>query len=191
MKTWPGWADSCTRPNRRRDQPRKCGSAVVAPDAVAAGRPARRNAVGGSDGGVRGAARREPCGRVFPSGIVYLADAVGTQTETLAIRGLSVGVGIRRIIGREALTGLSVGVLLGVTMLPVVALMTGDWMLGGRGCLRGAGGEHDRHGGGVGAALAAASPRKDPAFGSGPLATVIQDLLSIVIYLLAVTVLLT
>ena len=31
---------------------------------------------------------------------------------------------------------------------------------------------------------------KDPAFGSGPLATVIQDLLSIAIYLGAVTVLL-
>ena len=41
--------------------------------------------------------------------------------ETLAIRGLSVGVGIRRIVGREALTGLSVGVMLGVVMLPVVA----------------------------------------------------------------------
>ena len=37
----------------------------------------------------------------FVPGIVYLADAVGTQTETLAIRGLSVGVGIRRIIGRK------------------------------------------------------------------------------------------
>jgi magnesium transporter len=32
---------------------------------------------------------------------------------------------------------------------------------------------------------------KDPAFGSGPLATVIQDLLSILIYLGAVTVLLS
>jgi magnesium transporter len=31
---------------------------------------------------------------------------------------------------------------------------------------------------------------RDPAFGSGPLATVIQDLLSILIYLAAVTVLL-
>jgi magnesium transporter len=30
----------------------------------------------------------------FISGIVYLADAVGTQTETLAVRGLSVGAGI-------------------------------------------------------------------------------------------------
>jgi magnesium transporter len=33
---------------------------------------------------------------------VYLADAVGTQTETLAIRGLSSGVGIARIARHEA-----------------------------------------------------------------------------------------
>ena len=38
----------------------------------------------------------------FIPGIVYLADAVGTQTETLAIRGLSLGVGIGRIARREA-----------------------------------------------------------------------------------------
>jgi magnesium transporter len=127
----------------------------------------------------------------FVPGIVYLADAVGTQTETPAIRGLSVGIGIRRILGPEALTGLLVGVLLGVVMLPMVALMVGDWMLASA----------------VAVALLAASSTatvvalllpwllnrlgKDPAFGAGPLATVIQDLLSIAIYLGAVTVLLT
>jgi magnesium transporter len=127
----------------------------------------------------------------FVPGIVYLADAVGTQTETVAIRGLSVGVGIRRILAPEALTGLFVGVLLGIVMLPVVALMSDDWMLAAAVAL---------------AVLAAStiatvvalvlpwlfqSLGRDPAFGSGPLATVIQDLLSIVIYLAAVTVLLT
>lgn len=65
----------------------------------------------------------------FVPGIVYLADAVGTQTETLAIRGLSVGIGIRRIVGPEVLTGFWVGTILGVVMAPMVALMTGDWEL--------------------------------------------------------------
>lgn len=127
----------------------------------------------------------------FLPGIVYLADAVGTQTEALAIRGLSVGIGIRRITGAEVLTGLFVGVLLGGTMWPVAGVMTGDWMLAAA----------------VAVALLAASTiatvvalalpwllerlGKDPAFGSGPLATVVQDLLSIAIYLAAVTVLLT
>ena len=127
----------------------------------------------------------------FVPGIVYLADAVGTQSETLAIRGLSVGIGIRRILAPEALTGLLVGALLGVVMLPVVALMTDNWMLAAAVAL---------------AVLAASTIAtvvalllpwlfqmfgKDPAFGSGPLATVAQDLLSILIYLGAVTVLLT
>lgn len=122
----------------------------------------------------------------FVPGIVYLADAVGTQTETLAIRGLSVGVGIRRILVREALTGLIVGILLGSLMIPVVMLMTGDGRLAGAVAL---------------AVFAASSIAtvvalllpwvlqalgRDPAFGSGPLATVIQDLLSILIYLVAV-----
>ena len=127
----------------------------------------------------------------FVPGIVYLADAVGTQTETLAIRGLSVGVGIRRIIGREALTGLFVGVLLGAIMLPVVALMTGDWMLAGVVAFAVLAAST------IATVVALALPwllhrlGKDPAFGSGPMATVIQDLLSIVIYLVAVTLLLT
>jgi magnesium transporter len=127
----------------------------------------------------------------FVPAIVYLADAVGTQTETLAIRGLSVGVGIRRITGREALTGLFVGVLLGVIMLPVVALMTADWMLAAVVAFAVLAAST------IATVVALALPwllhrlGKDPAFGAGPLATVIQDLLSIVIYLLAVTVLLT
>lgn len=126
----------------------------------------------------------------FVPGIVYLADAVGTQTETLAIRGLSVGVGIRRILVPEALTGLVVGVLLGLVMMPLVGLMTGDGRLAVAVAL---------------AVLAASSIAtvvalvlpwmlqrlgRDPAFGSGPLATVVQDLLSILIYLGAVTALL-
>ena len=124
----------------------------------------------------------------FVPGIVYLADAVGTQTETLAIRGLSVGVGIRRITGREALTGLSMGLLLGAVMWPLVALMTGNVALALA----------------VSAAILGASTvatvvalclpwllhrlGKDPAFGSGPLATVVQDLLSILLYFAAVSV---
>ena len=127
----------------------------------------------------------------FVPGIVYLADAVGTQTETLAIRGLSVGVGIRRITGREALTGLSMGVLLGAVMWPLVALMTGNVALALA----------------VSAAILGASTvatvvalclpwllhrlGKDPAFGSGPLATVVQDLLSILLYFAAVSVFLS
>jgi magnesium transporter len=124
----------------------------------------------------------------FIPGIVYLADAVGTQTETLAIRGLSVGVGIGRIARREALTGLLVGCLLAAAMLPLISLLWHDPALAVAVSVSVLAANH-RHSGRHGPALLHRLGR-DPAFGSGPLATVIQDLLSIVIYLTAVTVLL-
>jgi magnesium transporter len=83
-----------------------------------------------------------------------------------------------------------VGVVLGVIMLPVVVLMTGDWMLAAAVALAVLAAST------IATTVALALPwllhrlGKDPAFGSGPLATVIQDLLSIVIYLGAVTTLL-
>jgi magnesium transporter len=62
----------------------------------------------------------------FVPGIVYMADAVGTQTETLVIRGLSVGVPLRRVVRGELLTGLVVGVALGAAFLPAGLLLWRD-----------------------------------------------------------------
>lgn len=118
----------------------------------------------------------------FIPGIVYMADAVGTQTETLVIRGLSVGVRIRRVFLTEALTGLVMGLMLallailgiwaGLGSFPL-ALAVGLSLLGA--CAVAS----------VVAMLlpwAMSSAGRDPALGSGPLATVVQDLLSLVIY---------
>jgi magnesium transporter len=118
----------------------------------------------------------------FIPGIVYLADAVGTQTETLVIRGLSVSVPVRRIMRRELVTGLLVGVALAAAFFPIgiwrwgetdIALAVSLSLLAA--CS-------------MATVVAMALPSlfqrlgRDPAFGSGPLATVVQDLLSIVIY---------
>jgi magnesium transporter len=120
-----------------------------------------------------------------------MADAVGTQTETLIIRGLSVGVGIGRVARREIITGLLVGLLLAVLVLPVILVIWGNPEVAVSVAL---------------ALLAACSIAtviamalpwvfnrlgKDPAFGSGPLATVVQDLLSIVVYLMIAKALIT
>lgn len=50
---------------------------------------------------------------LFVPGVVYLADAVGTQTETLIIRGLSIGVWIREVVMRELMTGVLAGLIVG------------------------------------------------------------------------------
>jgi magnesium transporter len=123
----------------------------------------------------------------FIPGIVYLADAVGTQTEALVIRGLSVGVPIGRVVRREVLTGLCVGAALALAFFPV-----GLWRWDGNALAIAVALS-------IFAACATASLVAlslpwflnrlgiDPAFGSGPLATVIQDLLSVVIYLVIAT----
>jgi magnesium transporter len=122
----------------------------------------------------------------FIPGVVYLADAVGTQTEALAVRGLSVGVGIRRVAAREALTGLLVGLLLGALMFATVALVWRDVGVAVAVALATLAASS------IATVVAMALPwlldrfGADPAFGSGPLATVVQDLLSIVIYFAAV-----
>ena len=119
----------------------------------------------------------------FIPGIVYLADAVGTQTEALVIRGLSVGVPIGGVVRREVYTGLLVGVTLAAVFFPIGLWRWGDASMVTAVAL---------------AILAACTTASavaltlpwllnrislDPAFGSGPLATVIQDLLSVIIYL--------
>jgi magnesium transporter len=119
----------------------------------------------------------------FLPGIVYMADAVGTQTETLVIRGLSVGVRMRRLVRREALTGLLVGATLAVVFLPFT-LLYGDVRVGATAALALLAACS------VASLLAMALPwllsrlGRDPAFGSGPVATAVQDLVSISVYLL-------
>jgi magnesium transporter len=122
----------------------------------------------------------------FVPGIVYLADAVGTQTEALVVRGLSVGVPVRRVVPLELRTGLLVGVVLAAVFVPI-GIAGWDTNVGVAVAL---------------ALLAACSTATvtalalpwllaragtDPAFGSGPLATVIQDLLSLLIYFAVAT----
>jgi magnesium transporter len=120
----------------------------------------------------------------FIPGVVYLADAVGTQTETLMIRGLSVGVPIARAARRELLTGALIGVSLGALALPLAWLRWGqaDVALAVSLALAIACSVATL----IGMALPWLLSRLgiDPAYGSGPLATVIQDLLSVAIYLL-------
>ena len=123
----------------------------------------------------------------FVPGVVYLADAVGTQTEALVIRGLSVGVGIGRLVWREAATGVLLGVLFAAVSYPAVVLLWGAPDVAAAVAIASFAASS------VATLIAMLLPwvlhrlGRDPAFGSGPLATVIQDLLSIVIYFLAAT----
>lgn len=125
----------------------------------------------------------------FIPAVVYMADAVGTQTEALVIRGISVGVPGRNIVFRELSTGLVIGILLGAAFFPFAYLVWGDARVAGTVALALLGSTA------TATLVAMALPYginwlgRDPAFGAGPLATVIQDLLSILIYLAIASVL--
>lgn len=124
----------------------------------------------------------------FVPGIVYLADAIGTQTETITVRGLSLShARIGHMLAGEMRTGLLIGGLLGGAALGAAWLML----------------DQPRLAFAVGLALFAASGiattiglalpwllhrlGRDPAYGSGPLATIIQDVLTVTIYFLVVS----
>ncbi len=123
----------------------------------------------------------------FLPGVVYMADAVGTQTETVVVRGLSVGVPVARVARREALTGLIIGVIVALLFIPAGILVFGD------ATVMAAVGLSLFVSCAVASVVAMLLPYllarlgRDPAYGSGPLATVVQDLLTIICYGLIVT----
>jgi len=127
----------------------------------------------------------------FVPAIVYLADAIGTQTEAIAVRGLSLSrVPMRSLVWGEMRTGLLIGAALALLAWPAVWLAFGDGWLATT----------------VALSLVAAGTTattigllfpwlfahlgKDPALGSGPVATIAQDVLSLLVYLGLATVLL-
>jgi magnesium transporter len=124
----------------------------------------------------------------FVPGLVYLADAIGTQSEAIAVRGLSLSrAGIGHLLGGELASGMLIGAILGAACYLPVLLAFGD----------------ERLALAVSTALFVASSiaaslglllpwllkklALDPAYGSGPVATIVQDVATLFVYFAAVT----
>jgi magnesium transporter len=123
--------------------------------------------------------------------VVYMADAVGTQTETVLVRRLAYGeVALWDQLAREALIGTSIG-----TIVAVVAA-AGLWFWNGHQALAIVVGASLGMTAVVATIMASLLPLglvrlgADPALASGPVATVVQDILSVGIYLMIATALL-
>ena len=117
--------------------------------------------------------------------IVYVADSVGTQASTIAVRALAITkINYGRYVRKELLVGIALGVIMGlfgalgaliISQSAPVALVVGLTLFTASALAT------------VLASLVPITLRKlgkDPALGSGPLATVLQDILSLVIYFL-------
>ena len=123
--------------------------------------------------------------------IVYLADAVGTQSEAVAVRGLSLTeAGIRKLLAGEVSAGLVIGLVLSAAGGLFAVIVFGDMRLALTVAIS------------LLASCAIATSLglylpwlfhragSDPAVASGPIATIIQDVISLAIYFGTATVLL-
>jgi len=123
--------------------------------------------------------------------IVYMSNAVATQTETVFIRSLSLeAFDVKKYLAREVLAGVILGSILSLLLFAFavvflqalnVAIIVGLAMLASVS---------------IAVFVAILIPwtlsklKKDPAFGSGPFATIVQDILSITIYFAIATLIL-
>jgi magnesium transporter len=119
----------------------------------------------------------------FVPGIVYLADAVGTQSETLAVRRLArPHPPLTALVARELGTGVLIGVVLAAITWLAVLLGFGQPRLAAAVSLAVLVSATVATVIGVSFPSLLARFGRDPALGSGPLATIVQDCLSILVY---------
>jgi magnesium transporter len=127
----------------------------------------------------------------FVPAIVYLADAIGTQTEAIAVRGLSLShAPMSSLVWGELRTGLLIGVALALLAWPAVWLAFGDGWLATTVALSLVAAGTTATTIGLLFPWLLAHLGKDPALGSGPVATIAQDVLSLLVYLGLATLLL-
>lgn len=123
----------------------------------------------------------------FVPALVYIAGAIGTQAVSVAVRGLSSdNISIRGLFRDELIIGVAIGLTLGVLSFCAVYLFFGDAALSLAVGLAVFGG------GAVSAVVGFMLPwvfqrlGSDPALGSGPICTIVQDVASLSLYFVLV-----
>lgn len=127
----------------------------------------------------------------FISVIAYMSDAIGTQTETVFIRALTnLKFNIVKYIVREIMLGAVLGFIFGIFAGIAGYIIAGSLVIGevvGLSLFLSMA---------MATGLACVTPiilkafKQDPAVGSGPFTTAIQDLVSLVIYFSVATIIL-
>lgn len=127
----------------------------------------------------------------FIPALVYLTDAIGTQTEAIAVRGLaSMQRPFATVLMGEMATGALIGAALGLLAVFGIWVSFGDFRLAA--CV----GISLCAAGTLASAIGLSLPWSlgrlgiDPALGSGPVATIMQDVLTLLVYFTVLSVLL-
>ncbi len=126
----------------------------------------------------------------FVPALVYIAGAIGTQAVSVAVRGLSAeDVSIKGLLRDELVIGLAIGATLGLISSIMVFVAFGDSSLSLAVGLAVLGGGAISATVGFGLPWLFKNLGSDPALGSGPICTIIQDVASLLIYFGLVSVL--
>ncbi len=129
----------------------------------------------------------------FVPAIVYISDALGTQLQTIFVRDLAVlgkGINLKKYFFRQMMVSFLIAMVIGIIMFSVISLFWGvpfiafvissavllSLLITSLTALL--------------ITLAIKRFRFDPALGSGPIATIISDITSVIIYFLVVVLLL-
>jgi magnesium transporter len=124
----------------------------------------------------------------FVPALVYSAGALGTQAVSVAVRGLANDtVAIGELLRDELIIGLAIGATLGLVSYVAVTLAFDDPMLSIAVGLSVLGGGAVSAVVGFGLPWAFERTGLDPALGSGPMCTIIQDVASLFIYFMLVS----
>ena len=126
----------------------------------------------------------------FVPALVYIAGAIGIQAVSVAVRGLSDdAVPIGKLLREEIVIGIAIGASLGLVAFVLVYLTFGSVPLSLSVALA------VLMGGTLSAVVGFGLPwlfqrlGSDPALGSGPICTIIQDVVSLLIYFVLVSIL--
>jgi magnesium transporter len=126
----------------------------------------------------------------FVPALVYIAGTIGTQAVSVAVRGFSRDtVSIGKLLRDEIFIGAATGAYLGVISTVAVFYVFGNWALASAVGLAVLGGGTLSAIVGFGLPWIFQRLGSDPALGSGPICTIIQDAASLSIYFVLVTVL--
>jgi len=126
----------------------------------------------------------------FVPALVYIAGAIGTQAVSVAVRGLAHDtVPIGALLRGELVIGVAIGSVLGLVSYAAVLVVFGDPILSIAVGLSVLGGGAISAVVGFGLPWAFQRFGLDPAMGSGPICTIIQDVASLFIYFMLVSVL--
>ena len=123
----------------------------------------------------------------FVPALVYVTGAIGTQAVSVAVRGLSTeNISIKALLQDELVIGIAIGASLGLISFFLVFAALGDSALALAVALAVLGGGTVSAMVGFGLPWAFKRLGTDPALGSGPICTVIQDASSLLIYFVLV-----